>query len=88
MAYYSEVKYKFTPRFFGALRWNQQVFANIPDGQGGRTAWGRDVWRIDVSAGYRFTAYTQCKLQYSLQHEATGSRDSSGLLATQFVMRF
>ena len=27
---YIEAKYKFTPQFFGALRWNQQLFSTIP----------------------------------------------------------
>ena len=34
-AYYLEGKYKFTPQLFGALRWNQQLFATVPDGLGG-----------------------------------------------------
>ena len=29
LAYYLEAKYKFTPQFFGALRWNQQLFSNV-----------------------------------------------------------
>jgi hypothetical protein len=88
LAYYTEVKYKFTPRFFGALRWNQQVFGRIPDGRGGRTAWGRDTWRIDFSAGYRFTPHTQLKIEYNFRYEGTGAHDYSSLLATQFVLRF
>jgi len=87
-SYYTEVKYKFTPQFFGALRWNQQLFATIPDGKGGRTAWGRDTWRVDLSASYRFTPHTQCKIPYSLGYEDTGSRDYSSLIATQFVVKF
>src|SRR5438876_9358679 len=33
-AYYFEAKYKFTPQFFGAVRWNQQFFGDVPDGYG------------------------------------------------------
>ena len=29
-AYYLEGKYKFTPQFFAALRWNQQLFRHRP----------------------------------------------------------
>jgi hypothetical protein len=36
VAYGVEAKYKFTPKFFGALRWNQQFFAAVPDGAGER----------------------------------------------------
>src|SRR6266536_6498870 len=74
-AYYVEAKYKFTPQLFGALRWNQQLFGTVPDGEGGRASWGHDLRRIETALGCRFTAHTQLKLQYSLQHEDSGPRD-------------
>ena len=88
VAYYLETKYKFTPRISGAVRWNQQLFGSIPDGNGGRARWGRNLWRIDVAPSYRFTPHTQFKLQYSLQSEDAAPRAYSSLLATQFVLRF
>lgn len=88
LAYYLEAKYKFTPQFFGALRWNQQLFAAVPDGAGGHASWGHGIWRSDVAAGYRFTAHTQLKLQYSLQHQSSASSDFSHLVAAQFTVRF
>jgi hypothetical protein len=88
IACYLEAKYKFTPQLFGALRWNQQLFGTVPDGQGGRAPWGRDLWRIDTALGYRFTAHTQLKLQYSLQHEDSGPRDFGHTIAAQFTLRF
>lgn len=87
-AYYLEAKYKFTPQFSGALRWNQQLYGDIPDGAGGRVPWGRDVWRLDLAPSYRFTPHTELKLQYSLQSGAIGPRDRSRMLAAQFVLRF
>jgi hypothetical protein len=87
-AYYLEAKYKFTPQLFGALRWNQQLFDNVTNGSGGSIRWGADLARIDVAAGYRFTPYTQLKLQYSFQHETTGPRDDNHLFAAQFTVRF
>jgi hypothetical protein len=86
-SYYTEAKYKFTPQFFGAVRWNQQLFGTIPVGTE-RVAWGHDVWRIDVAPGYRFTPHTQLKLQYSLQHDDLGPRVYTQTLASQFVLRF
>ena len=86
-AYYAEVKYKFTPQLFGAVRWNQQFFVKIPD-RAGPTAWGRDLWRIDFAPGYRFTPHTQLKLQYSLAHEVAGANDYASTAAAQFVLRF
>jgi hypothetical protein len=87
-AYYLEGKYKFTPQFFGAVRWNQQLFSTVPDGIGGSARWGHDLWRVDTSLGYRFTAHTQLKLQYSFQDENSDSRDLVHTLAAQLTLRF
>ena len=87
-AYYLEGKYKFTPQLFGAMRWNQQLFATVADGAGGSARWGHDLWRVDMSLGYRFTAHTQLKLQYSFQDENSDSRDLVHTLAAQFTLRF
>jgi hypothetical protein len=87
LAYYVEAKYKFTPRFFGALRWNQQLFDRIPE-RGQPAKWGHDVWRVDVAPGFRFTPHTQLKFQYSLQHGDSGTRDFTRMLAAQFTLRF
>jgi hypothetical protein len=88
LAYYVEAKYKFLPQLFGALRWNQQFFGDINDGYGGQVPWGNDTWRIDMALGYRFTAHTQLKLQYSLQHEDIAERDHANMLAVQLTVRF
>jgi hypothetical protein len=85
--YYFEAKYKFTPQLFGAIRWNQQLFADVPDGLGRTRPWGYDLWRTDIAAGYRFTAHTQLKIQYSLQREE-GPRDYSHTFGAQFTLRF
>ncbi len=87
LAYYTEAKYRFTPRFAGAVRWNQQLFATIPD-RLGPTRWGNDLWRVDFAPSYRFTPHTQAKLQYSLQHGDTGGRDATQTWAGQLTMRF
>src|SRR5881394_2183847 len=87
-AYYFEAKYKFTPQLFGALRWNQQLFSNIPNGAGGQVRWSQDLWRVDAAAGYRFTSHIQLKLQYSFQQETTGPRDDNHLIAAQLTVRF
>jgi hypothetical protein len=48
-AYYVEGKYKISPQLFAALRWNQQLYGKIRDGDGGRVTWGNDLWRVDAS---------------------------------------
>jgi hypothetical protein len=87
-AYYVEAKYKFAPQFFGAIRWNQQLFSTISDGIGGSQHWSPDLERIDVAATYRLTTDAQVKLQYSFQHETTLPGHDNHLLATQFTVRF
>jgi hypothetical protein len=87
-AYYVEAKQKLTPQVFVALRWNQQSFSTLRDRTGASMRWGRDVWRVDVGPGYRFTPHTQFKLQYSLQHEDADSRELGHMLAGQFTVRF
>ena len=87
-AYYVEAKYKFTPQFFGALRWNQQLFGTVNDGYGHDVRWSQDLGRIDIAAAYRFTPHAQLKLQYGFQHQTTGAGDDNHLFAAQFTVRF
>ncbi len=88
LAYYLEAKYKFTPQFFAALRWNQQLFSSIDIGGAAGRRWGQDLGRVDIAAGYRFTSHTQLKLQYSFQQQTSGPHDSNHLFAAQFTVRF
>ncbi|MEO5713447.1 MAG: transporter [Luteolibacter sp.] len=88
LGYYIEAKYKFTPGLAGALRWNQQLFDDVPDGKGGEEPWGHDISRIDAAVTYRFTPEMQVKLQYSLQHEDHAEDDISQLAAGQVTVRF
>jgi predicted porin len=87
-AYYLEAKYKFTPQLFGAVRWNQQFFSDVTNILGQTAPWGRDIWRAELAAGYRFTPHTQLKLQYSFQRDSYGLRDLNHMLAAQFTVRF
>ncbi|MEO6001968.1 MAG: hypothetical protein ABIZ04_17730 [Opitutus sp.] len=87
-SYYIEAKYKFTPQWFGAVRWNEQLYGRISNGAAGSVRWGSDVWRADVASGYRFTPHLQLKVQYSLQHEEDGPRDFVHILSAQLSLRF
>jgi hypothetical protein len=87
-AYYLEAKYKFTPQFFAAIRWNQQFFDHVTNSLGQTAPWGRDLWRTDIAAGYRFTAHMQLKLQYSFQRDNYGLRDLTHMVGAQFTVRF
>lgn len=88
VAYYAEAKYKFTPQFSAAVRWNEQLFGSISEGPGRVAPWGRDTWRVDFSPSYRFSEHTQIKLQFSLQHHGSAVRAWNRLIAAQFTLRF
>ena len=88
LAYYIEAKYKFTPEFFAALRWNQQLFNTIPDGMGGNTAWGSDIGRIDAALTYRFSPHIQAKIQYSFIDQDVPLWERQSFVAAQFTVRF
>ena len=87
-AYYLEAKYKITPQLFGALRWNQELFASANDPTGRSVAQAHDVWRVDAAVGYRFTAHSQLKLQYSVAQGDFTSTNNHGTFAAQFTVRF
>jgi len=88
VSYYLEAKYKFTAQFFGAVRWNQQLFGTLRDGVGDSARWGRDVWRLDLAPAYRFTPHTQLKFQYSLQRTAGPVPAWNNIFAIQSTVRF
>ena len=89
IAGYVEVKYKFTPRVYGALRWNRQGFSQTSDGVGHRVPWGHDLTRLDLGAGYRFTSRIDFKVQASGQRESTRPEKREQLnYAAQFNVRF
>ena len=85
-AYYLEAKYKITTQLFGALRWNQEVFGTIREGDE-HPNWGNDIWRIDAAVGYRFTEYLQGKLQYSFSQQ-NSPQQGKHLIAAQLTLKF
>jgi hypothetical protein len=87
-AYYIEAKYKFTPQFFGALRWNQEFFSTIPLNEYQSEAWGTDTSRIDAAFTYRWTVRLQTKLQYSFIDQNLAARREEHLVAGQVTVNF
>ena len=86
-SYYVEAKYKFTPQFYGALRWNQQLYSNI-DFEGQSLPWSREIWRLDTAVGYRFTPNTQMKLQHGIQQEEFSDEEFEHLFGVQLTTKF
>ncbi len=60
----------------------------MTDGAGQPVSWGRNVGRIDIGPGYRFTPHTQAKLQYSLEHQDADSMAWGQMVAVQLTARF
>ena len=88
LTYYLEMKYKLTPSLYVAARWNQQIFGTLPDGMGGRQAWGNNMVRIDLALGYRFNRHFQAKIQYSFGHSDAALQQGEQLVAAQATMKF
>jgi hypothetical protein len=88
LAWYLEVKYKFTAQFFGAVRWNQQWFNKIKLPNGQQEVWDNDLWRSDFVLGYRFTRHIQAKLQYSYSHQRGNLQQGEQLVAGQVAVKF
>jgi len=88
VSYYLETKYKLGAQWFAALRWNQQLFGQVPDAMGGESAWDRDRWRMDAALGCRLTRHLQGKVQYSHNHQTGQQQQGERLLAVQATLRF
>jgi hypothetical protein len=84
---YIETRYKFTPQFFGALRWNRQTFSSVFEGVA-QQPWGQDVTRIDAAVTYRITAHAQLKLQATAEYDTPQVPQFHPVYATQFTVRF
>ncbi len=86
IGFYLESKYRFTPRFSGAVRWNQQLFGTLNE-NGRDMRWGRDTWRIDAAPEFRIDPHTQLKLQYSVQRGADDRKGLAHTLALQATLK-
>jgi hypothetical protein len=88
LAYYLEAKYKISPHWFAAGRWNQQFFGTVPNGFGGRQTWDADLSRVDLALGCRITRHLQTKLQYSYGHQDSAWQQGEQLVAAQITLKF
>jgi hypothetical protein len=88
LSYYLEAKYKLTSNLYAAARWNQQFSGTIANDVGGREEWDRDMVRVDLALGYRFTRHLQTKLQYSFGHRDVHLQQGEQLVAAQVTLKF
>jgi hypothetical protein len=64
------------------------LFDSGRDAAGRTVARAPDVARVDLAVGYRFSAHTQLKLQYSLARGDFVSDNLGSTFAAQFTVRF
>lgn len=88
LGYFIEVKCKFAPQLFGAVRWNQQFFSGTGGGNRAQRVFGNDLIRAEASLAYRFTPRNQLKVQYTFEQEQSGARVDRQFFAGQFTVRF
>jgi hypothetical protein len=88
LAWYLEARWRVLPAAWVALRWNQQFFGDVPDGQGGQRAWDRDAWRIDLGVGWRPLRWAQAKLQYAYRHNRGPLQQGEQMVVTQVTVKF
>jgi hypothetical protein len=88
IGYYLEARYKLTPKLYGALRWNQQFFGDVPDGAGGEERWDHDAWKAEAALGYRWTRHFQTKIQYGYCHQDWHFQQGEQTFAVQATLKF
>lgn len=87
-AYFLEARYKFTPRFSAAVRWNEQSFAPVRRPGRPPDEWGEDQWRIDWAGTWRFNAHSQIQVEVDWRHGGA-QLDGAGLnYAARVTVRF
>ena len=87
-AYYLEGRYRLSPHLAAALRWNQQLFGDVPDGHGGEAAWDRNAFRVDTALAYRFDRHFQVKLQHAFTHQTGTLQQGQQMVAAEMTLRF
>jgi hypothetical protein len=87
-AWYVEARYRLRPDLFPALRWNQQLFGEVPNGLGDERAWDRDAWRIEAALTWRFDPHAQVKVQYGYLRQRGDLQQGEQLVAGQLTLKF
>lgn len=87
-SYFLESKWKFAPNWWLSTRWNQQIYGEIANPNGGYTPWGNDVWRVDACLGYSINRMVTLKMQYSYTGESGSLQQGQHLGDVQVVFAF
>lgn len=88
ISYYLEVKYKFSPGLFGALRYNAIHFSKIAFENGEREQWDYHVQRWQAAVGYWFSRRLQVRAEYMWNRTGGPVDPRDNLLAFQWIWTF
>lgn len=83
-----EVKYKFAPRLFAAVRINRQTHSQVTGWTYSPGPWGEDQNRLDLAVTARLNAHAQWQFEYDIRDSQTGLIDMGNRFATRFTLRF
>lgn len=87
-SWFLEARYRFSPGFSAAARWNEQQFSTITVSAYRRQPWGGPVRRLDLAGTWRLAAHIHFKLEVNLRQ---GEDSLAGLGwggAAQLSVRF
>ena len=88
VSYFVESKWKFSPGWWLAGRWNQQLYDDITDSAGNQVAWDNDVWRIEACVGWQIDRTVTLKAQYSFADQSGPVDQGQDLFDLQLVIGF
>lgn len=87
LSYYFEAKYKLSPHWFLAGRWNHQIPFRL-EHAGRSEDWDNSQIRLDGAIGYRWNRNFQVKVQYSWLHQWASLQNGGHLLAVQSTVKW
>jgi class 3 adenylate cyclase len=88
ISYYLEVKYKFLPGLFGAVRYNGIYFNKISYSNGEKDKWDYDVQRWQLGVGYAFSRRLEVRAEYMINRTIGPYDPADNLFALQWTWRF
>jgi hypothetical protein len=89
-ATYVEGRWKLSPRWYVAARWEHLGFSKIDPGldEGGPQPWDGPVTRVEIGGGYTVLRNVRVKVAYQYDWRDAGFTRHDGALATQLVYWF
>jgi len=87
-SYYLEMKYKFLPGLFIAIRYNGIHFNKLAFSNGEKEQWDFDVQRWQGAMGYRFSRRLEARVEYQVNYTEGPVDPKDNLLILQLIWKF